>query len=59
MKNKNRIDPIIEIITRLWKNNPDLRLGQLFCNVVPGENLYYISDEMLVETLKDFYGDKK
>lgn len=33
MRDPNRIDPMIEKLRELWKESPDLRLGQLVCNL--------------------------
>lgn len=58
MRDINRIDTILNEIKDIWKKNPDLRLGQLICNVVRDPALYYIEDEDLAEVLKKFYENK-
>lgn len=55
MRNPNRIDRILNEIRIIWKQYPDLRLGQLILNVVEDPALYYIEDEELVELLKQTY----
>lgn len=42
-------------IKEIWDKHPELRLGQLICNVVRDPQLYYINDEDLVEKLEDRY----
>lgn len=55
MRDVNRIDVILSEIKNIWEKYPDLRLGQLICNVVRDPALYYIEDEKLVEALKEIY----
>lgn len=57
MRDVNRIDVILSEIKNIWEKYPDLRLGQLICNVVRDPALYYIEDKKLVEKLKEFYKD--
>lgn len=56
MRSKERIDPVLERLKRIWKEYPDLRLGQLILNVVRDPALYYLEDEEIVERLEEFYG---
>ena len=42
-------------IKEIWDKYPQLRLGQLICNVVRDPLLYYIDDEDLVEKLEGRY----
>ena len=55
MRDANRIDVILKEVKNIWEKYPDLRLGQLICNVVCDPALYYIEDENLIEALKEFY----
>lgn len=64
MRNKERIPIILKEIENIWNKYPDLRLGQLICNVVTDPMLYYIEDDLLIEGLKEMYsldekGDNK
>ena len=34
MRDKERIRPLLERLEKIWKEHPDLRLGQLILNVV-------------------------
>lgn len=54
MRDISRIDGILSAIRIIWKNNPDLRLGQLLCNAC-GPGLYYVEDEVLLEALINLY----
>lgn len=56
MRDINRIDFILKSVGDVWKNYPDLRLGQLLLNVVRDPMLYYIEDDKLVEELVKLYG---
>ena len=56
MRDPNRIDEVLAAVGNVWKQYPDLRLGQLLVNVYPSIILYYKEDEDLVEGVKEFYG---
>ena len=43
---------LAELLT-LWKNNPQLRLGQLLLNL--GFDFYYVEDYDLIAELEKFY----
>ena len=59
MRDPKRIDRVLTEISNIWHKFPDMRLGQLICNVLQDPALYYIEDEELVNYLKAFYeGDK-
>lgn len=56
MRNPERINRILNLIKRIWKKNPDLRLCQLIGNVFPhGEDNYYKEDDELEKRLKEEY----
>lgn len=55
MRNKNRIDAIINELEKIWVNYSDLRLGQLLLNVIKDPELYYLEDEELIKKLKEHY----
>ena len=55
MRDPNRINKILKEIGIIWKQYPDLRLGQLILNVINDPALYYIEDEELVKLLKQIY----
>lgn len=56
MRKEERIDPVLERLGKVWKQYPDLRLGQLILNVARDPMLYYLEDEELIKTLEEFYG---
>ena len=55
MRDINRIDEILDELKQIWKEYPDLRLGQLLLNAVPESYLYYIEDDKLIECLKKYF----
>lgn len=55
MRDPNRIEIILDGIKNIWKENPDLRLGQLLCNVLRDPALYHVEDEQLVRMLELYY----
>ena len=44
-------------LKKVWEKHPDLRLGQLICNIVPENKLYYVEDDIMQE--KIIYWDNK
>ena len=55
MRNPERILKILERIEKIWKENPELRLGQLLCNAINIDYLYEIEDDKLINFLRCTY----
>ena len=55
MRDIRRIDKVLKEVGEVWKQVPDLRLGQLLLNVLQDPALYYVEDDQLVLYLKEFY----
>lgn len=58
MRDPNRIDGILAQLGKLWKEFPDLRLGQLIANtdIHKNEGLFYnIEDQDFVNYLIEYY----
>lgn len=57
MRDINRIDPMLQKIGEIWKQYPDLRLGQLLENVSVEYNssLFFTEDADLIRKLEGFY----
>lgn len=58
MRDPNRIDRIAELLVKVWKLAPDLRLGQLMINIdtkssVP--DLFYLEDDQMEIVLQSIY----
>jgi len=52
MRDPKRIKPILEIIEKLWKKNPELRLTQLLMNALSmNSDPYFIEDDTLLDCL--------
>lgn len=51
MRDKNRIPIILAKLEKIWSDVPDLRLGQLICNLSYeagcGNDPYFMEDEVL------------
>lgn len=58
MRDKNRISKILNELDRIWKANPDFRLGQLIVDATKPKDscpeVFYIEDEKLLEGLLNF-----
>lgn len=52
MRDVTRIEPMLEELKSVWEQYPDLRLGQLICDIVPEDKLYYVEDDMMLEQIK-------
>ena len=56
MRNPDRIDEILKLISKIWHKNPDLRLLQLLLNVCLSDtDFYYTEDNSLEQWLHDHY----
>lgn len=57
MRDPKRIEPMLELIRRIWVNSPDLRLTQLIVAAartgVPCPELFYLEDDKLHAKLGD------
>lgn len=52
MRDPKRIERVLSLIEVLWKRNPDLRLGQLVCNLaLRDENVFYLEDDKLEQKI--------
>ena len=56
MRDKERIDIILNELKKIWEKYHDLRLVQLILNVINDPAAYYVEDDVLIKTLKEFYG---
>ena len=54
MRNKNRIPEILSELEKVWKQNPDIRLGQLLINVTKITDIFYVEDTEMLEKLKEY-----
>lgn len=52
MRDVTRIEPMLEELKSVWEQYPDLRLGQLICDIVPEQKLFYIEDDLMLERIK-------
>ena len=57
MRDKKRINRIINLIEKIWKKNPDLRLLQLLGNCFEAGDNYYKEDDELEKKLKEIYDE--
>lgn len=56
MRDPDRISRILGTIEKIWRDSPDLRLGQLLANASTnyGRNLFYYEDSKLEDDLNTF-----
>lgn len=58
MRDPDRIDPMLQEIERIWKENPDWRLGQVIGNAIRETNavlntdFFFIEDDVVMKGLK-------
>lgn len=55
MRSEQRITPTLEAVERMWRANPDWRLGQLLYNMA-GRDPFYIEDDDLRATVYGYLG---
>ena len=56
MRDPERIDRLLIIIARIWKERPELRLCQLLESCYPGQHcLFHVEDGDLEKNLKAIY----
>ena len=58
MTNTEKIEKILNEIKAIWRDYPDLRLGQLILNAFTSD-FYYVEDDEFIKRLKDFYTKKE
>jgi uncharacterized protein YihD (DUF1040 family) len=46
MRDPARIDRMLAALKKAWKENPDMRLGQLIVNVAGKNDPYFIEDDV-------------
>jgi len=60
MRDKDRIDRIVDKLKKVWKANPDWRLCQLIFNIavntetMKGRDVFYVEDGVFEITLNRF-----
>lgn len=60
MRDPKRIDDILSLIGEIWRDSPDLRLGQLILNVLgspkgerpDADQLFFIEDDIVEQSLR-------
>ena len=56
MRDGKRIPEVLKELEKFWKQNPDLRLGQIIANlnyeIMENNDLFYIEDTDLLELLR-------
>ena len=57
MRDPARIEVLLELLRQYWKQNPDLRIGQIITNLSSSKRMsidpYYIEDDMIINSLKE------
>ena len=55
MRDINRIDPFLKELGELWKQNPDMRFGQLIMNLETGSPsvIWNLEEEDWLERIQD------
>jgi len=60
MRDANRIPKTLAAVEKLWKQNPDWRLGQLIVNIARSAGYgdpFFIEDDRLVDGIKRWQRD--
>ena len=56
-RKRSRITPVIRKLEEVWREHPDLRLGQLLIDCAGDKDLFNLEDDELLEALERF-GDE-
>ena len=65
MRNPERIDRYMNLLTQVWKEFPDLRFGQLLANMLgfvqqeAQKDIFFIEDEEFFATFTKWYKEMK
>jgi hypothetical protein len=54
MRDPGRIPEVLAEIERVWKDYPDMRLGQLIVNVTGISDPYFVENDKLLECLTNW-----
>lgn len=57
IRKRGRISPVIRKLEEVWREHPDLRLGQLLIDCAGDKDLFYLEDDELLEVMGRF-GDE-
>lgn len=54
MRDPERIDKVLKVLSDAWHTVPDWRLGQLICNLqlAEGNDLFFVEDDKFIELLE-------
>lgn len=57
MRDKNRIKPFMEEITKCWEEVPDWRFGQLMLNVFGTSDIdpFFLEEDEMLKCFKKFF----
>ena len=55
MENFDKIDLTLQELGEIWKQHPELKLGQLFSTLATRIDLSCVEDDFLIEALKIVY----
>ena len=55
MRDSKKIDTVLQVLEYYWKQNPDMRLGQLIGNIARDPELYYMEDDKLMRRIIGTY----
>lgn len=56
-RSRSRISPVIRKLEEVWREHPDLRLGQLLIDCASDKDLFNLEDDELLEAMERF-GDE-
>ena len=59
MKDINRIEPFMEKLTEVWKEQPDLRFGELIKNITHGNDMVNYNERQFLELIDIYRLDTK
>ena len=55
----SRIEPMLDEFRKLQEKYLDLRFGQLVCNIVLENQLFYVEDDIMLERIQDWEKNRR
>jgi len=60
MRDPERIEPMLELLAQVWRQNPDLRLAQILVNAIPDAGpcpqVFHAEDDVVDAGLRRLLG---
>ena len=60
MRNPDRIEPFLEKLGKIWKENcPDWRFGQFVENIIKPYDMFYVEEDEMIKHIEELFKMRK